>query len=240
MQWESSIWSKRRKIKVSELGVTVEVCRRRVILLCIREKVMDTSVAAEGGPLRNHPQSAAHFIYTRRCCIFPPNLITDTLFFPFSIHLFIFLISGEYTRNAFPKRKSSNRDRQVYCIGCWPSHFCTKSNEISQMTQAVQICKTISYARESTSLFYKTYHVFGLRCWSFRSSSMKWNRPFSLGIHAQKGSILVLWNVAFLICCDITSSPLSFRPCWLEFAQKQQEGRKDKCQRFAPIKTEAN
>ncbi len=55
---------------------------------------MDTSVAAEGGPLRNHPQSAAHFIYSRRCCTFPPNLITDTLFSPFPYFYLSFLYQG--------------------------------------------------------------------------------------------------------------------------------------------------
>ncbi len=56
---------------------------------------MDTSVAREGGPLRNHPQSAAHFIYTRRgCCTFPLNFITDTLFSPFPYFYLSFLYWG--------------------------------------------------------------------------------------------------------------------------------------------------
>lgn len=144
------------QIKNSLLSVSVEVCRQRVILLCIRGKVMDTSVATEGGPLRNHPQSATYFIYTRKgCCTFPLNLITDTLFSPFLYFYLSILYWGEYTQNYFPKRKRSNRHRQVYCIGCGPSHFCSKSNEISQMTQAIQICETISYGRDSASLFYR-------------------------------------------------------------------------------------
>ena len=82
MQWDFSIWSENGE-KKSELSATLEVCRRRVILLCIGGKVMDTSVTAVWGPLRNHPQSAAHFIYTRRgCCTFPLNLIIDTSFPP--------------------------------------------------------------------------------------------------------------------------------------------------------------
>lgn len=56
---------------------------------------MDTSVAAEGGPPRNHPRSTAHFIYTRRgCCTFPLNLITDTLFSPFPYFYLSFLYWG--------------------------------------------------------------------------------------------------------------------------------------------------
>lgn len=148
---------------------------------------MDTSVAAEGGPLR----SAAHFIYTGRgCCTFSLNLITDTLFSPFPYFYLSFLL-GEYTRNDFPKRKNSNRHRQVYYIGCGPSHFCSKSNEISQMTQAIQICEKISYARESASLFYRGYRMVGLRCSSCRPSRRK-NKPFSLVIRDQKGQFLVL------------------------------------------------
>lgn len=135
---------------------------------------MDTSDAAEEGPLWNHPHSAAHFIYTRRgCCTFPLNLITDTLFSPFPYFYLSFSYSGEYTRNDFPKRESSNMRRQVYCTGSGPSHFCSKSNEISQMTQAFQICETISYARVSTLLFYRTYHMLGLRCSSCRPSRRK-------------------------------------------------------------------
>ena len=174
--------------KKSELSATLEVCRQRVILLCIGGKVMDTSVTAVWGPLRNHPQSAAHFIYTRRgCCTFPLNLIIDTSFPPpFPYFLFIFLILGEYTRNDFPVRKVSNRHRQVYCIGCGPSHFCSKSNEISQMTQAIQICETISYARESASLLYRRNRVLGLRCSSCKPSRRK--IKFSLlVIRDQKG-----------------------------------------------------
>lgn len=176
-----------RREKKSEPSVTLEVCRRRVILLCVGGNVMDTSVAAEGDPLRNPPQSAAHFIYTRRgCCTFPLNLIIDTSFPPLSILLFIFLMLGEYTRNDFPMRKVSNRHRQVYCIGCGPSHFCSKSNEISQMTQAIQICETISYARESASLLYRRNCALGLRCSSCKPSRRK-IKFSSLVIRDQKG-----------------------------------------------------
>lgn len=152
-----------KREKKSELGVTVEVCRQWVIFLCIGGKVMDTSVAAEGGPPRNHPRSTAHFIYTRRgCCTFPLNLITDTLFSPFPYFYLSFLYWGSIQEMISQReRESSNTHRQVYCIGCGPSHFCSKSNEISQMTQAIQICEKISYAKESASLFYRKYRMLG-------------------------------------------------------------------------------
>lgn len=56
---------KEKKITFSELSVTVKVCGCRVILLCIGGKVMDTYVAVEGGPLRNHPQCCTFYLLER-------------------------------------------------------------------------------------------------------------------------------------------------------------------------------
>lgn len=145
------------KSRFLSLEVTVGVFRWQVILQCILEKVMDTFIGAEGGPLRDSSCECRtlYFNTCRRRFTFPLNLITDTLF-----SLFIyFSYTWEYTRNDFPKRTHSNRHRQVYCIGCGPSHFCSKSNEISQMTQAIQICATISYSREAAFCFTRWDHM---------------------------------------------------------------------------------
>lgn len=64
---DSSTWremGEEKEIKICELSVTVEVCSRCVILLCIGGKVMDTSVAAEGrSSEESSPECSTFYLY---------------------------------------------------------------------------------------------------------------------------------------------------------------------------------